>query len=547
MLAQLFSLTFVSFCSWTLGLFISSVARWKIAWFYQFLLGFSLCNAIFTLLSLFLPITSKVSLLVIIFFIFLILLYVRDKQLSLHDRLNRKLHQLKKRPFLYSYYIVVGCILFFMSLYSPSLHYDAGLYHIPAIKWTTEYPTVYGLVHINPYIGYNFNILTWFAASSFGDLFGQPVYSINLALMLFFLYWILERITEATRLLNYLLAISFLLVVYVVMYRFLPHISTTSVDIAIFILLTTILICLLDLDRYPDLLYVIPILSVYSVTVKLSAIPILLLSFFVFYRLRTDGNRRKLTYTAFLCGIIGVPWLAKTVILTGWLLFPFPYLDLFSFDWKMPIENVISLKETVKVFAQGGGGKNWLMNWILNQSLSDLILLLIAPLSLLLVLFRSRLGASGQMPKQAAGIMVSVLGVAFMFYFAPGLSYGIAFLVGIIFLSASPLPVRCDILRYGFYLGVGILSITFLESNWFHPWHFVKNLKERAVLPYTIEKEEKSEFSYFLVDNKVKCYYPTKPDQCFDHSLPCMPKPNHTVHLRGESIAQGFLVGAKPE
>lgn len=34
--------------------------------------------------------------------------------------------------------------------------------------------------------------------------------------------------------------------------------------------------------------------------------------------------------------LVCLPWMVRTVVISGWLLYPFPALDLFSVDWKMP-------------------------------------------------------------------------------------------------------------------------------------------------------------------------------------------------------------------
>ena len=38
-----------------------------------------------------------------------------------------------------------------------------------------------------------------------------------------------------------------------------------------------------------------------------------------------------------LCGcVVLAPWLVRNVLISGWLIYPFAAIDLFSVDWKIP-------------------------------------------------------------------------------------------------------------------------------------------------------------------------------------------------------------------
>ena len=75
----------------------------------------------------------------------------------------------------------------------------------------------------------------------------------------------------------------------------------------------------------------------------------------------------------YLCmGILAVfPYLARNVILSGWLVYPFPAIDLFSFDWKIPVGEAEYDAEEIKVYAKGMTDvllkdtpmSQWLPNW----------------------------------------------------------------------------------------------------------------------------------------------------------------------------------------
>jgi hypothetical protein len=42
--------------------------------------------------------------------------------------------------------------------------------------------------------------------------------------------------------------------------------------------------------------------------------------------------------------VILIPWVVRNIILSGYLIYPFPYIDLFNVDWKLPYQYVIAEK-----------------------------------------------------------------------------------------------------------------------------------------------------------------------------------------------------------
>ena len=78
---------------------------------------------------------------------------------------------------------------FFLAL-GPHESYDTDLYHLQTIKWIEKYPVVPGLANLHGRIGFNNNIFTLFALTSFEGVFNQEIYSIHLSFFLL-LYYIL--------------------------------------------------------------------------------------------------------------------------------------------------------------------------------------------------------------------------------------------------------------------------------------------------------------------------------------------------------------------
>ena len=96
---------------------------------------------------------------------------------------------------------------------------------------------------------------------------------------------------------------------------------------------------------------------VFAVTVKLPAVPILLLLplWWIFAEDKWHAAILLVAPAAF----VAAPFVARNVVQTGYLLYPFARLDLFSFDWKVPGADVQSMEYAVKYYAINSDRQNW--------------------------------------------------------------------------------------------------------------------------------------------------------------------------------------------
>ncbi len=76
--------------------------------------------------------------------------------------------------------------------------------------------------------------------------------------------------------------------------------------------------------------------GVYALTLKLTAGLILLLVLKPAVSLLREKRWGEILLYLGLGLLVCLPWMVRTVVISGWLLYPFPALDLFSVDWKMP-------------------------------------------------------------------------------------------------------------------------------------------------------------------------------------------------------------------
>jgi len=554
MIAQLFSLLYILSICFISGGIILKITKWNLGFFDEFLLGLVFTNAAFTFYSIFSPLNIFSSLTIFL----ILLLCLISFQKWAYDYFQKKIasisNQIKSHP-TFSIFIIICCgIAFFKSLYSPQLHLDASLYHIQSIKWMNEYPTIPGLANIHDRFGFNPNILPMFAATGFSSFFGHPVYAVNLALILMFGCWIFYLAQKAWLNNRYFFLLA-LIIFFCFFYDFgFKWISTTTTDYgAVFIVIYS-MFKFSEIDRNSDLKFLFIILSLYAITLKLSSTPISLLTIFLLFRYKLYEYTRNNILVFFFALFILVPWLIKNVILTGWLIYPFPYVDIFSFDWKVPAESVFHTKETISSWAKIPGAnfdvnllsiREWVTIWLKDQQVQYLALLILSIIVSIVYIIYLSLKNAKVFSLHIALSLVILTGIIFWFLTGPDFRFGISFIIPGLLIPLKITKAGNVILKYISQILMFIFILYFLKSEWFHPWHFIKNFKGNVVIASKIDYSYQNKpvhFGYFIIDQKVRVYYPLIGDLCFDKELPCTPCKMENLHLRGNNISDGFYI-----
>lgn len=93
--------------------------------------------------------------------------------------------------------------------------------------------------------------------------------------------------------------------------------------------------------------------GVYAVTLKLTAGLILILLAKPAYMLLREKRQKDIGIYLVMGLVTIVPWLVRTVILSGYLLYPFPSLDLFDMDWKIPAAEAALDAAEIRTWGRG--------------------------------------------------------------------------------------------------------------------------------------------------------------------------------------------------
>lgn len=93
------------------------------------------------------------------------------------------------------------------------------------------------------------------------------------------------------------------------------------------------------------------LLCIFSVSLKLSAAMITLLILSPLIKLLRKKHWRDLCIYTVLGLLIILPFLIRNVIISGYLIYPYPELDIFNIDWKMPEFTLLYDRNEIKSWA----------------------------------------------------------------------------------------------------------------------------------------------------------------------------------------------------
>ena len=368
----------------------------------------------------------------------------------------------------------VLAVAFFTS--RGTFHTDTGIYHAQAIRIIEDYGVIKGAANLQLHFGYNSSYLVFCAFFTMRWLTGTALHTttgflfallggwafhgllhfrsherhgadfLRIAILIYVLTNAAGAMSPATDYGTIILALyviaAFLEAVEHRPPRTMP--SPTAEDAA--------------WEQYLTSLGMAAMGGLFLVSMKLSAAALFLLAL---YPLVMFLRRRewKIVGKFVLLGVVVIlPYLARNVILTGWLFYPVSAIDLFDVEWKVPVEYLENDAAQIEVWGRclydvdlvDLPVSEWLSIWWEEQQHYAQMLIyaniLSAPLFLCdLVLVRCRRRSGGEGPRWEIVSVVFMLyaGLAMWFFTAPFVRYGLAFLLSLPLLAVGLLFENC--------------------------------------------------------------------------------------------------------
>lgn len=253
--------------------------------------------------------------------------------------------------------IVVVALIVLWSYFTSRgyIHYDSDLYHAQSIRWLEEYGIVPGLGNLHERFAYNSSFFALSALYSLKFLLGESMHAMSGFVALVLSITCLPVMNSWKR--KYFSLADFARVGAIYYLTTITNeVVSPASDYAVMCIVFFIIIKWLDaLEHNVEEIAPYALLcvaGVYALTLKLTAGLILILLIKPAYRLIKEKRVKEIFLYLGMGLVVAAPWMARTVIISGWLFYPFTALDLFNVDWKMDAHMIDLDAAQIKVWGR---------------------------------------------------------------------------------------------------------------------------------------------------------------------------------------------------
>ncbi|QHS60997.1 LIC_10190 family membrane protein [Chitinophaga agri] len=448
----------------------------------------------------------------------------------------------------------IACLYVLYLSSQQSLSYDEGLYYAPFIKWMQHYKIVPGLANLHERFGFNSHWHVLAAIFNFSWLTGVSDNHINGVLYLLTALYFLPRANDP-KLLTLLKAG---MLVMISMPQFCVYNTTSpAADMVIYYISCLLIVVWFEHSIHhqsqlsADNSVFLLLAPVFLITIKVSCIPVLLLTAVLYWQVL---QRRQYTQLAALFGVaavIALPWVIRNVILTGYLLFPVGLPDMFHKDWAVPMSVIRSTTKDIHIFAfyrvvdeSRFVSESFVQHYISwfkeSVRIYDKLLILAAFVAVPLVFFRRK-----QLPAGTLPLFVFLLtGLAYWIFQAPDPRFGYSYLVPMVIIAIA-LYFPAWSFRM-IYLSAIAVTLLFQVGT----IGLGKHLTKAFVNDKLVEKVQHPNWLLTpapytpttIVRSPGAIAVMTTSNLCWDTELPCVSVMPKDVVQRGTTYQEGFKV-----
>lgn len=443
-------------------------------------------------------------------------------------------------------------VLFFVWAYFTSrgyIHYDSDLYHAQSIRWIEEYGVVKGLGNLHERFAYNSSVFAVSALYSMKFLFGRSLHTISGFFAFLLSIKVLDAISWKMRTKKLLVSDFARMGAVYYLTTICDEVVSPASDYATMCVIFYIVIQWLDalenekLSSEVSYAYLC-ICGVYTMSLKLTAALILILLFKPAYALLKKRRLREIMLYLGMGTLVILPWFIRTVIISGYLIYPFPALDIFSVDWKMDVQKVIVDAKNIKAWGKALYDTNladmpitsWFANWFQSTLSSTEKLLILADMISILGILLFMLWIIVKKKKQYGDILLVLLAVGASWIFwqtnAPLLRYGYAYVLLLPAILAGTLFASFQRYRL-IFLAVAMYGAYKLYVTAGYAWSIGYEQY------YVSQKDYGSYELHRLEIDGITFYTPVSGDRTGYEFFPAAP--NVEITLRGETLQGGFL------
>jgi len=452
---------------------------------------------------------------------------------------------------------MLALVFFLLWAYFTSrgyMHYDSDLYHAQSIRWIETYGVVPGLGNLHERFAYNSSFFSLSALFSFAFLLGTSMHAMNgfFAFLLTITCMPIAKNFREKRLQpNFWARVGTIYYLTIITNEVVAPVSDIAVMLVVFFIVIKWLDAL-ENDEKTTPFALLCVVGVYALTLKLTAGLILLLLAKPAYQLIKEKRIKEIVLYLATGLVIAIPWFLRTIVISGWLLYPFTALDLFGVDWKMDPYFINIDAMQIKTWGRALYAiglidtplTKWFPNWF-ETTLSSIEKLLIigaiaatVVVAMLTVHFLIQALQKKETKKQGDLLLVSLtLSASYLFWqlSAPLMRYGYAYVLLLVLVVSG--IIVCKINKPFLYKSICVITILFGLYKLFAVGQYVYDARLNA--NYIWQQEYGTyDVTAYEVEGET-FYYATYGDRTGYHPFPSAPT-QANITLRGKDMKDGF-------
>ena len=440
---------------------------------------------------------------------------------------------------------------------------DSGIYHMQAIRWMETYAIVPGLGNLHTRFAYNSAWLVLNAAFSLAFVGGRSFHILPAVVYMVFLWHGLTsaaRLFTPSRRLSDWLALAFIPLSF---YALAGEVSSPGTDFPAILMYWSVFLLGARQVETPHsklLPASLIILVAFLVTVKLSTLPAVLLALWSGWTLTHRKERRLIWACAGVGAVTLLPWLARNLLLSGYLIYPLTVTSLPRLDWMIPPQVVkddaLAILtwgrlpnmdvDTVAAMPIGEWAPIWFSDQTRNRQILVVALAALPLLQAFVLWFGRRWLAATWERVKPFGVLVAVtyVGVFYWFLTAPLFRYGVGVVLAALVMVLLPVWEILDRLasRWRVVMPLVVLLLGLYQGSLLVRSVDVDTAAQRFLLPADVIELrtapcEFGNFSAYCAEEFGECWY---------DPFPCVPRSNPNIYLRGEDLSEGFVWRESP-
>lgn len=433
---------------------------------------------------------------------------------------------------------------------------DTDLYHAQSIRWIEEFGVVKGLGNLNARFAYNSSIFAISALYSMKFLLGHSLHAVNGFLAFVISVGLLDLgkcFKRKKMLLSDFARVGAAYYLTLIWDEVIAPSSDYAVMCILFFIVIKWLTQLEDSENGKDVTpyCLLCVLGVYALTLKLSAGLILLLLIKPAYVLLKEKRWRDILIYLGLGLLAAVPWMARTVIISGWLFYPFTALDLFSVDWKMrDLGAINSDAAMIKVWAKAANAmginaplSQWFPHWFSTALSRTEKLIIVGDMASCVVMSISAVWVFCKKSWEQLDVMIVFLAVIGSYLYwqlnAPMPRYGYAYMLLLVTMTAGYLLQHSKICwpAYVLFIVLGIYKLYIAGDYVMHTyWYYY--VWQLDYSTYEMESCKVDGVTIYATSTSLLGYDPFP--SCGTTVIEA------GIELRGEGLKEGFRMPISP-